>query len=430
MDFSTYATAIDGHRVLLHGLFVLTLFSLAYVLFSGHALRRLLQRLRDNHKECPKTLLPRVSLLKPLCGMDHELYQNLRSFCVQDYPDYQIIFGIHHADDPAGATVRRLIREFPHMDIRLVVEDKRLGVNAKASNLASMARRADHDLFIISDSDIRVAKNFLRHATSVFSDPDTGAASCLYRADARPGIIPRLGAMYVNDWLLPSAAIAVLYGRLSYCFGATMIVRRGALDDIGGFASLSRYLADDYMLGRLLWKKGWKLRLVPTLISMIISDERPSDLWHHELRWSRTIRNLRPWGYGFSILGDTFVIATAFLIASGGAGIGWIMVATAWLGRAIQQEMVRHALFPDGIDNIKNEPIKHQEADEKTIDPIARHHVSRRVLLLIPLRDILRALLWLSAYFTNRVRWRGQRLRAPSEGRISRIGPTATGSTR
>ncbi|MEL0112890.1 MAG: glycosyltransferase, partial [Rickettsiales bacterium] len=194
---------------------------------------------RRLHAEPDRSFRPSVTVLKPVCGDEPELLENLRTFCVQEYPTYQVIFGVRDADDPAIPSIERLIAEHPETDIALVVDDRIYGRNLKVSNLINMFEKARHDIIVVADSDMRVGRGYLAAVAGTFTDPRVGAATCLYSGAGGANLASRLGAMFINDWFLPSALIPTMFGELKFCFGATMAVRRAALKEIGGFEALA-----------------------------------------------------------------------------------------------------------------------------------------------------------------------------------------------
>jgi ceramide glucosyltransferase len=235
-----------------------------------------------------------VSVLKPLCGVDDNLYENLRSFCDQEYPSYQVLFGVRRSDDPAVPVVRRLIKEFPERDLSLVVSDLCLGTNPKVSLLATLSRRARYDTLVIADSDIRVGREYLNVVVSPLADRRVGLVTCLYKGMPTRGVWSVLGAMFINEWFFPSAVVATTFGRVAYAFGATIACQRRTLTGIGGFESLAHDLADDYVLGARVARQGLSVVLSPYVVETVVADRRLTALWDHELRWARTLRTVDP----------------------------------------------------------------------------------------------------------------------------------------
>ncbi|HEC90587.1 MAG TPA: glycosyltransferase, partial [Alphaproteobacteria bacterium] len=181
---------------------------------------------------------PAVTIMKPVCGMDADLYENLRSFCLQDYPRYQIVYGVRDRDDAAIPAIRRLIAEFPRLDMELVVNDNSLGSNLKVGNLDNMYAAAKHRFLVIADSDTRVEPHYLSAVIAPFEGHDVGVVTCLYRGTAAGGMASLLVCMLINESFLPSVLVSAQIREVRFAMGATMVVRRRLLDDMGGFKRL------------------------------------------------------------------------------------------------------------------------------------------------------------------------------------------------
>ncbi len=340
--------------------------------------------------ECPP-----VTVLKPVCGDEPGLYENLRSFCDQDYPAFQVIFGVRDAGDPAVPVVQRVIREFPGARPVLSLGGAADAANLKVSSLVSMFPAARHDILVIADSDMRVDRGYLRAVASAFRDPRVGAATCLYSATPARGLPSRLGAMFINDWFLPSVLVALSCPELRFCFGATMAVRRDALAAIGGFEALAPYLADDYMLGDLVARHGYAVRLSPYVVECVVAEPDLRSLVAHELRWARTVRACRPAGYAFSIIGNGAVsLALLHLLASGFGVPGAALVLLAIGLRAALHAAVRAAV---------------------RVPPPASPW-------LLPVRDLLCLAIWAASFRGRGVIWRGRRFRVRPDGRFETHG--------
>ncbi|MBT5298919.1 MAG: glycosyltransferase [Rhodospirillaceae bacterium] len=325
-----------------------------------------------------------ITVLKPLCGPERELAENLRSFCQQDYENFQIIFGVRNSDDPAGSIATEIINEFPDRDIELVIDDTVIGTNLKISNLANMYGVAKHELIVIADSDMRVDPDYLKTVAASFENADVGAATCLYSGSADHGAASRLGAMFINDWFLPSALIPTMFSELSFCFGATMAVRRELLDEFGGFEKLANVLADDYMLGNLVHRGGRKVALVPYIVENVVSERNLKSLFLHELRWARTIRSVQPGGYALSVITEALPISliTAVFL--------YFYDAPAWqcLGVVALAFGLRVLLHSSVYVTVRN---------GRLFSP-----------WLIPLRDLFSFGVRVSSYFGSTVHWRDQ----------------------
>lgn len=335
-----------------------------------------------------------ISLLKPLCGPERELAENLRSFCQQDYENFQIIFGVRKSDDPAASIATKIINEFPDQDIELVIDDTVIGTNLKVSNLANMYGVAKHELIVIADSDMRVDPDYLKTVAASFADSAVGAATCLYSGSADHDTSSKLGAMFINDWFLPSALIPTMFSELSFCFGATMAVRRDLLDKIGGLEKLANVLADDYMLGNLVHREGRKVELVPYIVENVVSEASLKSLFLHELRWARTIRSVQPGGYALSVITEALPIS---LIA---AGFLYYAGAPAWqyLGIVVLTFGLRVLLHSSVYVTVRNGGL---------FSP-----------WLIPLRDLFSFGVRVSSYFGSTVHWRDQVMTVDGKNRF------------
>jgi ceramide glucosyltransferase len=335
---------------------------------------------------------PAVTILKPLCGDEHELYECLRSFCDQDYPKFQIVFGVADGADPAAEVVSRLQREFPRLDLKLVVDRRQHGSSRKVSNLMNMMPLARHDFLVISDSDVRVLRNYLSRIVPPLLDPDVGIVTCPYRGVPRSGLWSLLGSMFINDWFIPSVRVAALSGSRAFAFGVTIALRRQVLASIGGFGAIANQLADDYRLGQLTRARGLRTVLSAVVVDTCVDEPSFSGLVRHELRWLRTIRTVRPLGYGLSFI--TFSVPVAWLgcAISRGAWPALVLLAVTALGRIVLHLRVR-----------------------STASGIARDFA------VLPLREALSLLLWAWGFVTRRVHWRDDRLSVTSDGSVQPV---------
>ena len=207
--------------------------------------------------------LPPVTLLKPLCGAEPELYEHLRSFCQQDHPEFQIVFGVRDRTDPALEVAERLAAEFPSLPIDVVVDPQHHGSNGKVSNLINMMTRARHDVLALADSDTFVGSDYLSTVTAPLMDQNVGLVTCIYRGVPTASIWSRLGAMYINEWYVPSVLVAWLFGYRGYVSGQTLCLRRDTLQAIGGLGAIANHLAEDYRLGELIRALGKRIVLLP-----------------------------------------------------------------------------------------------------------------------------------------------------------------------
>jgi ceramide glucosyltransferase len=332
-----------------------------------------------------------VSVLKPLCGAEPRLYENLASFCEQTHPCFQLLFGVSSAHDPAIAVVRRLQAAYPHCDITLVVDARVHGSNLKVSNLMNLAGHARYDLLVIADSDIAVAPDYLQQVCAPLADPRAGVVTCLYRATGIKGFWSRVGAHFVNEWFLPSVLVAQATGSREFGFGATLALRRETFEQIGGFAPLKNCLADDFWLAEYVRRLGLQTVLSRVIVATDVIEPSFIALWHRETRWLRTIRSVNP--AGFASLFVTFTspwlllgarLAMGFHMDGAHPAAAAAMTAVTFAGCLARLVMHRHAT-----------------RDWRTF---------WRDLPLVPLRDGLLMLEWLAGAFGSHVIWRGARV--------------------
>lgn len=260
---------------------------------------------------------PPVTVLKPLKGLDVELYENLLSLCAQRYPAFQVLCGVADADDPAAAVVRRLQRERPDLDLELVVDGRIYGSNYKVSNLHNMYERARHDVIVLADSDIRVGPDYLTQVVAPLRHRRIGVSTCLYRARSTGGLPSSIEALFVNTDFAALVMLARKVETASYAFGATIALRREVLEEIGGFLPIADLLADDYEIGYRVFQKGYVNALNREVVETVLAVGSWRRLFDHQLRWARTYRINRPWGYFGSILTHGTFWAALNLLANG-----------------------------------------------------------------------------------------------------------------
>ncbi len=330
---------------------------------------------------------PPVTLLKPLCGTEHELYACLRSFCEQDYPRFQIVFGVSDPDDPAIGVVALLVREFPKIDIDIAIDRRRHGSSRKVSNLINMMPFARHELLVLSDSDVRVGRDYLARIVAPLADPGVGIVTCSYVGRPRRGLWSLLGSLFINDWFAPSVRVAAMFGSRAFAFGASIAIRRRTLMRIGGFAAIANQLADDYRLGELTRALGLKTVLSDVVVETCVNEPTLSDLVRHELRWLRTIRIVRPLGYSLSVVTFGVPVAAAGCLLTGFSRPSLALLAVTALARVMLHLRVRDADVP---------PAQH--------------------LMVLPLRDVLSLALWIWGFATRRVQWRDDSFRVARDG--------------
>lgn len=334
-------------------------------------------------RKCPAAAFtPAVTLLKPLKGADPGAYENLRSHCEQDYPEYQIVFGVAEAGDPAAAVVEQLRREFPERDIALVIAPEVFGANPKVNNLAQMLPAAKHDYLVINDGDIRVATDYLSRVVAPFSAEDVGLVTALYRGVPSATFASRLEAAGIATEFVPGVMAArLLEGGLHFALGSTLALRRYTLEEVGGISGLLDYLADDYELGRRVAERA-RVEAADTVVQTMLPPYSLGGAWCHELRWGRTQRACRPAGYAGRAVTFGLLWGTLAVILSAGAGWAWSLLAAAGALR------ITVAYF--------------------CADRILRDGGGFRYLWLIPVREVFGFCVWVGSLFGSTVTWRGK----------------------
>jgi ceramide glucosyltransferase len=338
---------------------------------------------------------PPVTIIKPVKGMDAESYANFASFCLQDFPRFQIIFAVASPADPVIPVIKKLTADFPSMDIEMVVNDRIYGPNYKVCNLINAYHLVKYEMIIVCDSDIRVGIQYLREVCAPFADPGVGLVTSLYRSSAIHGAAQAFEAMGFTAEMVPNVLVALKLEGLSFALGASMAVRREALEKIGGFAALVDYLADDYQLGNKVHRAGWRLALSDYFVESVMHPENLATVLSRQLRWARTMRVSRPGGYLASGLTQPFPAALIALAVSGFTSAGLFAVVLLYAVRCLTALFFSRRYLRDGV--------------------------FPRWLWFLPLRDIFAFVIWVLAFTGQQVRWRGHLFRLIPGGRIVEV---------
>lgn len=328
--------------------------------------------------------------------MDADSYDNFASFCSQKYSgEVQLVFAAASPDDAIIPIIRQLIDDFTHHDITLIINPALHGPNYKVSNLINAFPQVKHDIIIVCDSDVSVEPNYLQSVTSHFADPQTGLVASLYRTSDVHGIATALEATGFTTEMIPNVLIARQFEGLTFALGASMAVRRNALEAIGGFEALAGYLADDYQLGNKVYRAGWHIALDSSFVESVISPESLMAVLSRQLRWARTMRVSRPGGYLASGFTLPFPAALLASLLAPSPVVGVTAVALLYGVRLsvslfFSRRFVRDGLFPTW-------------------------------LWLLPLRDMLAFFTWALSFLGNCVDWRGSRFVLKSGGEIEEL---------
>ena len=342
----------------------------------------------------PVRQLP-VSILKPLKGTDPDIYESFRSHCLQDYPEYEIIFGVSDPDDPAVASVQQLQREFPDRAIRLVISPNKLGPNVKVSNLEQMLVTARYEHLIVNDSDIQVEPDYLRRVMAPLADASVGMVTCLYRGVAAPTLGSQLEALGISTDFCAGVLVArQLEGGLRFGLGSTLAFRRTDLERTGGFKSIVDFLADDYELGRRIAGLGLQVVLSDVVVETHLPAYDMRGFLAHQLRWARGVRDSRAGGYVGLVSTYGLMWGLLAVIASHAAPWSWAALGGTVLLRLAVALVVGKSVLQDA------HLLKH--------------------LWLLPLRDLVAVAVWLASFAGHTVTWRGDRFHL-KKGRLTRV---------
>jgi len=337
--------------------------------------------LRDNRKSMP-AFTPPVSILKPLRGLDPHMYESFRSHCVQDYPDYEIIFGVSEADDPAVEAVHDLMREFPGCKIQLVVCPRVLGTNRKTSNLVQMLPHASYDHILINDSDILVTPDYLVRVMAPFASATVGMTTCPYRGIAAPTLGSKLESVGIStDFIAGVLAARKVENGIHFALGSTLAMSRVALEAIGGLEPIVDYLADDFELGNRISRAGFEVVLVDVVVETHLPKYSFRQFFEHQMRWARSTRDSRRRGYVGILL--TFGLPWAIIAVLLSAGVWWSWIV---LAAAVALRTAVAAQIGVGVVHDRS---------------VWRH------LWLVPLRDLIAFWVWFASFAGHQVHWRG-----------------------
>lgn len=325
---------------------------------------------------------PPVSILKPVRGLDPNAYENYATFCRLDYPEYELLFCVSTADDPAVAVIERLIQDFPERSISLLVGSEHFGANEKVNKLCRLADGAQYGLLVISDSDIRVTPDYLRAVVAPFREPKVGAVTCMYKGLADHQLAAELEAVGVASDFAAGVLVSRSLQGMDFAMGSTMATTRERLAEIGGFKALANQHSDDFELGRRIAALGWKVELSSYVVSTMYPARTIHSYFEHQLRWGRTTRECRPWGYLGLVLtyGLPWSVAAAVFAPTRILGL-------SYLGAYLALRLLM--AWTVGVWGL-------------------RDVVLRRRLWLVPVRDALAFLIWLASFFSRRIQWRGR----------------------
>jgi ceramide glucosyltransferase len=388
---------VNGLNLILGGLAIM---SCGLVVWQFFAARKfpLHQRITD----AAAAFAPGISILKPLKGCDATTAGSLESWFKQDYRGpTQILFGVADNADPVCAIVRELQQKYPAVDTELVVCDLAGNANAKVAKLVQLEKAARHPLILISDADVRVPTDFLANFVAPLRDEKVGLVNCFYRLANPVNFAMRCEAVSVNADFWSQVLQSKSLGPLDFALGAAILLRQGALAQIGGFGALANCLADDYQLGNRIYKNGYQIELCPVVVECWDAPMNWADVWKHQVRWARTIRVCQPAPYFFSILSNATLWALLWLVVSllttNGASLPLTALLLLLTRIALAQKLQFY--FTPGRRLISD-------------------------AWLVPLKDLLQTVVWFAAFAGNTVEWRGRRMQLLRDGTLIELRQT------
>jgi ceramide glucosyltransferase len=346
------------------------------------------------------TFLPALSVLKPLHGIEPGMEKNLVSFFEQEYPKFELLFCARHDTDEGLRLARRVGERYPEVDAKYVTcgEPMPKFHNAKVYSLAKLDSVAQHELFITSDADVRVTKDYLRRMVQNLKDPRVGLASCVYLGTTdkgrQAGLSAQLDAVGKSVEMTSGALVADMLEGTKFALGATMAVRKRSFQQAGGFEELGGFYADDFVLGNRLAAQGIGVKLATHVIRLMVQDTPFVLSFRNQLRWMQSTRRSRPLGHlgtGLTFAMPFGVLGLLWGMLSGHALLGVVWLVWMVVNRWLQAGAILGAL-----------------GDDSWI----------RGVLLYPLRDLLGSVLWLGSYGGDRFYYRGKVYKLKYGGRV------------
>ncbi|HEY6084079.1 MAG TPA: bacteriohopanetetrol glucosamine biosynthesis glycosyltransferase HpnI [Nitrospira sp.] len=346
---------------------------------------------------------PPVTILKPVCGLEKGLRENLRSACLQDYPAFQVVLSVQRLDDPVIPLLRELQQEFGAKRVTVAVEQCVAGANGKINNLIGGLKHARHDILVISDSDVRLRPDYLTTIVAPLADPDVGYVCTLYKAIGADTWFEEMERLTINADLTPNMAFALVTGAAKFCLGASTALRRQTLEGIGGFQALADYLVEDYEMGRRIWTTGKRMVILPYLVETVVDLKTAMSWWNHLVYWDQNNRAARPGALFSTIIIRPVPFAVLFAFSTLGSWWGLlIMGATIGLRLVAAGLVMRWGL--DDRDGL-------------------------RALWLLPVRDIAALGSWVLAFTKRTTIWRDAEFVLTKDGRMQLQEEPACGSS-
>jgi len=336
--------------------------------------------------------LPPVTLLKPVCGLEKNLLENLRTACEQYYLDYQVLLSVQRRDDPAIPLLRELQQTFGDARVTLAIESVSVGLNGKVNNLAGALPHVRHPILVLSDSDVRLRPDYLRTIVPPLADPEIGGVSTFFRASDAGPWYEQMELLTINADHFAIAIFADVIKVVDFCFGASFALRRSTLDSIGGLDVLGSYLVEDTEMGRRILAAGKKLAVVPYVVETMVDVRSAQHFWQRMTYWDQKTRAAIPGVFAASLLLRTVPLALVYASLRGFDRTGLCVLAAVTGARLLAVASVFGVALRDSR--------------------------SLRWLWLLPLKDVLSVLWFVRAFLQRTMTWRGVRMQLSPDGRL------------
>jgi ceramide glucosyltransferase len=336
---------------------------------------------RQPVKATDSSFTPPVSILKPIRGLDPDAYENLASFCRQDYPDYEMIFCVDPDDDTVRPVLEKLQHDFPRREIRVLLGSGRVASNDKVAKLARMAAEARHETVVISDSDVRVNPDYLRATTAPLREKGVGAVTCFYVHTDLKTFADRLQTVGMMSDFYAGILVAWQLDGIKFTLGPSIATTRARLAGFGGYAAIENSPGDDLLVGRLIAEQGYEVRLLRYTVSTVSDYSSMKDLLHKRMRWIVVMRHMRPWGHMGLLLTQGLPWSLAAVAVHPTSAVAFAYLGTYFALRVAMTWII-------GVRGLRRPGLWGQ-------------------MMLIPVWDAVAFFIWLTSFLRSSIRWRG-----------------------
>ncbi len=365
---------------------LVVLISLGYYVYSYFCVKSFFEKNKSVCEEKDFSSYP-VSILKPLKKAFSGWKDNLETFCRQEYPVFEIVVG---TSDPEDRELEKAVDDLPWCGIKIARTISNPGPNYKVGNLIAAGAAARYDIYAISDADTKVSPDYLKNVVSSLLEKDVGLVTCLYRGVRCDNFPARLESLVVQTDFIPGVLVAERSGAVKFAFGATIVLRRSTLENIGGFEVLYPYLADDYQLGNRVVRRGFRVKIAGEIVDHVVGRRSWTDFFRQQLRWAVTCRVCQPVGYFFSVLSHGVSLAFLNFLLNCHAGLSFFLL-----------------VVNIGIRYFTSYVINSKYLRNREVSPI---------LWILPLKDLFSTFVWAASFFVKKVYWAGNYFRVKKDG--------------